>query len=253
MRPYDVTLFVHSYLRWLVLLLAITVFVKTLATRTRSAGDVKLHRILLGVVDLQFTIGLLLYVFLSPITSAFFAAGFAASMKEPGLRFFGVEHITGMVLAVAAVHMAPPRKSPTRRRVLITVGVFLVLVVASIPWPFKKAGRPLFRAISSPTPVVAALQGPAPACPPTYAARCAQCHGERGHGDGPSAASLHPPPRDFTNPAWGVAKSDADLATLIHEGGVYNGLSPAMPAQPDLSPDDLRALVRCVRSLQRGH
>ena len=45
MRPYDVTLFVHSYLRWVVLVLAIAVFVKTLITRTErvnafETGDV---------------------------------------------------------------------------------------------------------------------------------------------------------------------------------------------------------------------
>lgn len=31
-----------------------------------------------------------------------------------------------------------------------------------------------------------------------YAQNCAVCHGETGKGDGPGAAGLNPPPRDFT-------------------------------------------------------
>lgn len=31
-----------------------------------------------------------------------------------------------------------------------------------------------------------------------YIRYCAQCHGVSGHGDGPSAASFHPPPADLT-------------------------------------------------------
>ncbi|MDA1266149.1 MAG: hypothetical protein O2816_13795, partial [Planctomycetota bacterium] len=31
-----------------------------------------------------------------------------------------------------------------------------------------------------------------------YRDHCALCHGDRGEGDGPAAALLHPPARDFT-------------------------------------------------------
>lgn len=157
MQAYVITLFVHSYLRWVVLVLGVLVFAKAVVTRQRGPGDARLHRALIGVVDLQFLIGLALYVFLSPTTSVFFADP-GAAMKVPDLRFFGVEHITGMVLGLAVLHMGRPRKSPTRRRVLITVGLFLALVLASIPWPFQSAGRPLLRGISSEPAPAATLQ-----------------------------------------------------------------------------------------------
>jgi Na+-driven multidrug efflux pump len=154
MRAYAVTLLVHSYLRWIVLALVVIVFGKALVSRVRSAGDDKLHRALIGVVDLQFLLGLALYVFLSPITSAFFSAP-GAAMKEPTLRFWGIEHIIGMVLAVALLHIGRARKPPTRRRVLITVGLALVCMLGSVPWPSLPWGRPLFREVVTRTESVA--------------------------------------------------------------------------------------------------
>ena len=61
-----------------------------------------------GVVDLQFTLGAWLYLFASPLSHAFFA-DFGAGMRQPLLRFFGLEHALGMLIAVALIHIGRTR------------------------------------------------------------------------------------------------------------------------------------------------
>src|SRR5262245_28931753 len=68
--------------------------------------------------------------------------------------------------------------------------------------------------------------------PPVYAERCSTCHGATGRGDGAAGQSLHPAPRDFADPGWQRATSDAQIRAAIHGGGAARGLSPLMPAQP---------------------
>lgn len=51
-----------------------------------------------------------------------------------------------------------------------------------------------------------------------WAADCASCHGARGAGDGPQAASAGRPVPDFASPAYLVSRSDADLWLRITEG-----------------------------------
>jgi mono/diheme cytochrome c family protein len=80
--------------------------------------------------------------------------------------------------------------------------------------------------------------------------RCVTCHGEKGDGKGPAGASLQPPPRNFTDRAWQAATSDERIEQVVSYGGAAVGLSPIMPAQPDLAndPAKLDALVAYVRT-----
>ncbi len=55
-------------------------------------------------VDIQFLIGIILYAFVSPITRAAFA-DFGAAMKNADLRFYAVEHITMMIIALIIIHI----------------------------------------------------------------------------------------------------------------------------------------------------
>lgn len=82
-----------------------------------------------------------------------------------------------------------------------------------------------------------------------YDARCATCHGQDGTGDGPAAASLDPKPRDHTNPEWQASVTDSKMAEIIEQGGAAEGLSPSMPAHPDLSDTQVESLVDYIRSL----
>jgi hypothetical protein len=154
MTIYQYALFGHSWLRWIVLLLALVVLLRALqgwwSGRIWSSLDEQLHVALTGAVDLQFLIGLLLYLWLSPLPRAFYQ-GLSASTKEPILRFYGLEHFIGMLVAVAVIHIGRKRSqkaplvSARHRRVFTWTLAALLVMAASIPWPDMVYGRPLFR------------------------------------------------------------------------------------------------------------
>jgi hypothetical protein len=140
---YSVLLIVHSWLRWAVIAAGLVAVIRG-GSRTPAAG--KWYTILL---DTQMLLGLLLYFVLSPVTAA--ALGdFGEAMRVPQLRFFAVEHLFGMVVAIVLAHIgrAKVRKAPPERRPRIAAiyyGLSLAVVLLSIPWPGMTAGRPLFR------------------------------------------------------------------------------------------------------------
>ena len=75
-----------------------------------------------------------------------------------------------------------------------------------------------------------------------YAANCASCHGPRGAGDGPGAASLMPAPSDL---------SSHEYATARVVDALWNGVAgTAMQAWREYSPNDLAEIARVV---QRFH
>lgn len=256
---YAVVLVLHSWVRWIVVLAGVAFLVRTFGglrqKRPWTPLDELSHKAFLRSFDVQFLLGTLLYAFLSPISRAFLAAG-GAGMKDPTLRFFGLEHAFGMVVAIALVHIGRgrSRKAPSdavrhRRAFTFSLLGFLVAFV-SVPWPFMKTKRPLAR-FGSESAAVATAGEPTGSCPPVYKTRCVACHGEEGRGDGMAAQSLKPLPRDFGDPAWQAQKSDEHLRAVIQKGGAATGLSVAMPANADLSPQEIDALVKCVRAFQR--
>ena len=151
---YTIPLIAHSYLRWAVLALALIVIARSIPAFLRgrewTKGDERLHQAFVGVVDLQFTLGVWMYLVTSPVSHAFFA-DFGAGVKQPVLRFFGLEHPLGMLIAVALVHIGRTRSKRAadgklrHRRVWTFTLAALVMMAASIPWPILDAGRPLFR------------------------------------------------------------------------------------------------------------
>jgi mono/diheme cytochrome c family protein len=83
-----------------------------------------------------------------------------------------------------------------------------------------------------------------------YAKRCVVCHGKQGKGDGPGAAALNPRPRSFADPAWQSLVTDEHIRRVIVGGGSAAGMSPAMPANPDLrnKSELVEGLLRTVRA-----
>jgi hypothetical protein len=150
---YAFVLLGHSWLRYLVLGLGLAVLalaVRGVSSRAAwSARDERFHKWFVGALDAQFTLGALLYLWLSPITWAAFS-DFGAAMKNPQLRFFGLEHALTMFIAVAVAHIGRTRsrrkEGLARHRAVLIFQVFwLLLTLAAIPWPMLDVGRPLFR------------------------------------------------------------------------------------------------------------
>jgi uncharacterized membrane protein YozB (DUF420 family) len=150
---YAAILIIHSWLRWLVILTGIAAFVRALAgvsgRKPWTPADDRAGFWFVMALDTQVLLGLILYIFLSPVTHAAFG-DFAAAMKNAGLRFWAVEHITGMIISLALAHVgrARARKSASLRGHRVTAlffGLALLAMLASIPWPGMPAGRPLLR------------------------------------------------------------------------------------------------------------
>ena len=82
-----------------------------------------------------------------------------------------------------------------------------------------------------------------------FESRCAVCHGATGQGDGPGAAALTPPPRNFADQAWQSSADDASIVRVIVEGGAAVGKSSAMPPSADLRSNEpvLTELVKMLR------
>lgn len=78
-----------------------------------------------------------------------------------------------------------------------------------------------------------------------FTQRCAGCHGVVGASDGPLTRTLSTLPPEIGSFTWQSERSDADIARVILEGLPGR----AMPAQRDLSSDELSAVVAYVRTL----
>jgi hypothetical protein len=150
---YLITLTLHSWIRWLVLVTGLIAVVRaisgTTSRRPWTPLDDRSAFFFTMMLDLQVLIGLLLYAWLSPLTREAFR-DIGAAMKSHGLRFWAVEHIFGMIVALAIAHVGRARirkADPSRRhRVALTFfGLAFLVIVASIPWPGAPYGRPLLR------------------------------------------------------------------------------------------------------------
>jgi cytochrome c553 len=86
-----------------------------------------------------------------------------------------------------------------------------------------------------------------------YSQRCAMCHGDKGAGDGALAATMPEgqKPRNLAAGQNKFATDDAKLKELIKKGGAAVGLSVLMPAQADLSDEQLGDVVAFLNSLKK--
>jgi hypothetical protein len=153
---YLIIIFIHSWLRWVVILAGVAIGVRatsgTMTGRPWKPIDELLGRVFVSALDTQILLGLVLFFFFSPVTPKSMA-DLRACMHVAPLRFFAVEHTTGMIVALVSAHVGwalGKRATSARvrhRRVAIGVGIALLVIAASIPWPGLSYGRPLVRGL----------------------------------------------------------------------------------------------------------
>jgi len=98
--------------------------------------------------------------------------------------------------------------------------------------------------------VTTAADGVAARGEPLYGQFCASCHGARGEGDGPVAASLNPKPVRHSDGAYMNELSDEHLFKVIQQGGAAVGKSPLMaPWSGTLSEAQIWDVVAFIRTL----
>ncbi|MCE2853368.1 MAG: hypothetical protein ACK5C8_10550 [Roseiflexaceae bacterium] len=153
MTAYSVMLFLHSWMRWAVVITAVLVIVQAFrgwsggvawdATKARFASW------FVNTTSIQLVLGLVLYGFLSPVTLQAFS-DMGGAMKDSVTRFWAVEHMSVMLVAVALAHIGAGRVKKAaddqakHRAAAIFFTLAIVLILLSIPWAGITA-RPLFR------------------------------------------------------------------------------------------------------------
>ena len=150
----DSILSIHSILRYLVLLFGAWAVFNAItgvsSKRSYNGNDNKSNLFFMILTDIQLLLGLiLLYNWVS--NSGVSDLDMGTIMKDKAMRFWTVEHPIMMFLAWIFVHVSrtASKKATTdlskHKKVLIFSGLALLIMLASIPWPFREViGRPLF-------------------------------------------------------------------------------------------------------------
>ncbi|MBA2745763.1 MAG: hypothetical protein H0U44_06015, partial [Flavisolibacter sp.] len=146
---YNALLHIHSVGRWVVLLLLIFAIFNSLIAGRRPyiRTDNRLGLFNTIAADIMLVVGIVLY-FVGTMGYQLIEknGGMSVVVKDPTLRFYVLEHIIGMVIAVVLIHIgkAQGRKSISDKskhtRTIIFYLLALLIILASIPWPFREIG-----------------------------------------------------------------------------------------------------------------
>jgi heme A synthase len=137
-------LIVHSVLRWALLALLIVVIYQSFSAkgkRNYEGKDARLAKFTVLAAHLQLLIGFALY-FMNGWHKFFSNMGEA--MKQTGIRFFVIEHMLGMLVAIVLLTIgnAKAKRLQESEKKFKTIGIFfligLIVILATIPWPFRE-------------------------------------------------------------------------------------------------------------------
>ena len=129
----------HSILFLVVLALGILSIFKGLTGQNFAESDRKIGLFYMISLHTQLLIGLVLYLALSPVTTAAFA-DFGAAMKDSATRLILVEHVSVNIIAIvlATVVNAKNKKAITDaakfKNMWLLNGIGLLLILSRIPW-----------------------------------------------------------------------------------------------------------------------
>jgi hypothetical protein len=151
---YPTILAIHSFFRWLVLLSLVFAIFRSykgwLKQKVFTPFDNTVRHVTATIVHIQLMLGLTLY-FISPMV-AYFLNNFKTAIHIREIRFFGLEHIFTMLIAVTVITIGSikaKRKSTDIEKfktiaIWFSIGLFIIL--CSIPWAFSPlTARPYLR------------------------------------------------------------------------------------------------------------
>ncbi len=145
---YSAMLHMHSVGRWIILLLLVFAILNSLIAGNRPyiRTDNRLGLILTIVADLMLLLGIYLWFVGGRGYNLIETNGMSAVMKDPTMRFFAIEHLAGMLIAIVLIHIGKAQGKKAigdkakHRRTMIFYLVALLIILASIPWPFREIG-----------------------------------------------------------------------------------------------------------------
>ena len=127
----------HSGLRWVALALILWAIFNAFTSKEFNKRAKLVNLFSMVSLHTQLILGLILY-FISPKVN--FSEGW---MKVPLFRFYGMEHLAGMLIAVVLItigYSKSKRGSTSEEKfkpVIIFYIIGLIIILASIPWPFR--------------------------------------------------------------------------------------------------------------------
>jgi len=130
----------HSGLRWVAIILLLLAIVNAITAKSFEKKHKMINLFTMITLHTQLIIGLVQYFFTSNKTN--FASGW---MKIEMYRFYGMEHLLGMLIAIVLITMgySKSKRGTTDEEKFKPIKLFyligFILILASIPWPFRTA------------------------------------------------------------------------------------------------------------------
>lgn len=145
---YTGMLHLHSFGRWVVLVLLLLAIAKhlTAGNRAYTRGDAKTSLFLMIASDTMLLVGIYLWLAGPWGLQLIQANGMSGVMGDAVTRFYAVEHQIGMILGIAMIHIGKAQgkkaiaDSAKHRRTAIFYIIALLIILVSIPWPFRVVG-----------------------------------------------------------------------------------------------------------------
>ena len=128
---------IHSGLRWIILILLVLAIINAFSSKTFEKKHKMINLFAMIALHTQLLIGLVL---LKSSGKVNFGEGW---MKDAIYRFYGMEHLAGMVIAIALITFGyvKSKKGTTPAEIYKPIKLFyiigLIIILASIPWPFR--------------------------------------------------------------------------------------------------------------------
>jgi hypothetical protein len=152
---YTGLLHLHNLLRWVIIILLVVAIIRHLRgmmnNKPLTAGDKRNALILMISAHIQLLTGIYEWFFGAFGLKLIRAAGMGVVMKNAAMRFWAIEHITGMLIAITLITLGrsvskkPIPDQTKHSRMFWFFFVAFILIIASVPWPFREAiARPLF-------------------------------------------------------------------------------------------------------------
>ena len=133
----------HNILRWLILLFLLIALFQAFA---KSSGLRKSSLWVLICAHLTFLIGIYQWFAGEVGYKLIKTNGFSTVMGDDKLRFWAVEHISGMLIAIILITIARGKAKVLNYKAASWLYLIaLIIILAVVPWPFREGiGRPWF-------------------------------------------------------------------------------------------------------------
>lgn len=136
-------LHLHNALRWVILISLLMSIYKLYSKK----DALKTSKILLISSHSTLLLGLYQYFFGAVGIKMIQAAGMGVAMKDSNTRFWAVEHISSMLIAIVLITIGhiSYKKTQNASKTTVFYVIALLLIVLAMPWPFREGiGRPWF-------------------------------------------------------------------------------------------------------------